>query len=354
MKSNAMLEAALEYASGGKCVFPCGLDKRPLVKGGFKAASHNKVQIREWWKRWPEAMIGMPTGRLSGLLAVDCDGDDGVSNFLDICASDGFEPDTSWQSTPSGGRHYFFNMPEADIHCSVGKLALHVDIRATGGYIICAPSRREDGKTYEWQKNDKISPLPETLLDRLLNLKNIPAVPTPERKSSPDGSQLAYCRKALVEELAKVKNAAEGERNQILNSAAFALGQLVGSSLLDEGLVESELLSAAQLCGLPDREAIRTIRSGMKAGILEPRIIPAKPAIAKAFRPSIVQANNEWPEPVHFATFNLPKLTREMLPNPLGDYCAALSEEKQTPLELAACMSLVALATAAQSRFRAV
>ena len=147
------------------------MDKKPLVKGGFKAASLHVVQIREWWQRWPDAMIGMPTGQVNGVLAIDCDGETGVSNFLSLCEQDGVVPDTTWQITPGGGRHYIFNMPVQDIRCSTSQLAQSVDIRATGGYIICAPSMREDGKSYEWQETAKISPLPDPLLERLLKLK---------------------------------------------------------------------------------------------------------------------------------------------------------------------------------------
>ena len=345
MKNSSLLNAALEYTRRGKLVFPCGMDKKPLVKGGFKAASLNAIQIKEWWQRWPDAMIGMPTGQVNGVLAIDCDGETGVSNFLSLCDQDGVVPDTTWQITPGGGRHYLFSMPVQDIRCSTSQLAQAVDIRATGGYIICAPSRREDGKSYEWQETSQISPLPEPLLERLLKLKKVKSVP---KRLNP--APAAYVRKALEEEISRVKFASEGERNTILNNAAFSLGQFVGAKLLDQAFVENELLIAVEQCDLPQNEALRTIQSGVKAGILEPRVIPEKPIRANAQVSTGKEV--EWPEPVNFATFNLPQMKPEMLPPILGDYCAALSEEKQTPLELAACMSLVTLATAAQSSFK--
>ena len=41
------MEAALEYASRGLMVFPCGIDKTPLTENGFKNASKDPQQIRD-------------------------------------------------------------------------------------------------------------------------------------------------------------------------------------------------------------------------------------------------------------------------------------------------------------------
>lgn len=59
----------------------------------------------------------------------------------------------------------------------------------------------------------------------------------------------------------------------------------------------------------------------------------------------------EWPIPVPFTTHILPKLDASNLPPVLGEFCDALAEEKQVPVEIAAAMALATLATAAQGRF---
>jgi hypothetical protein len=82
-----MLQNALAYAARGWPVFPCHPEtKQPLVKGdrdaggslipnsgGVKKASIDPDQIREWWTRWPNAMIGLPTGKAIGAFVVDID-----------------------------------------------------------------------------------------------------------------------------------------------------------------------------------------------------------------------------------------------------------------------------------------
>jgi hypothetical protein len=46
-----MKQPALKLAERGIPVFPCGPDKKPLTKNGFKDATSNLAQVREWWKR---------------------------------------------------------------------------------------------------------------------------------------------------------------------------------------------------------------------------------------------------------------------------------------------------------------
>jgi hypothetical protein len=88
-----------------------------------------------------------------------------------------------------------------------------------------------------------------------------------------------YAAAALDREVSEVENALEGARNRTLNNAALALGQLVGAGALTRSVVEGALMSAAKRCGLPEREAERTIASGLGAGEKKPRALP-EPTVA--------------------------------------------------------------------------
>ena len=103
--------------------------------------------------------------------------------------------------------------------------------------------------------------------------------PVPDRHQNTGrvetGSASSYGLAALRAELADVRHAAIGDRNNRVNRAAFCLGMLVAGGELDEHLVEDELLGAALDVGLPDREARASIRSGLRAGAREPRRRPA-------------------------------------------------------------------------------
>ena len=74
-----MLKAALWYASRFHWhVFPLRpRDKTPLEAGGFYTASTDPAVIRDWWRRWPEANVGIACGA-SGLVVIDIDAKDGA------------------------------------------------------------------------------------------------------------------------------------------------------------------------------------------------------------------------------------------------------------------------------------
>jgi hypothetical protein len=150
--NNPKLQAALAYAAKGKPVFPCGINKKPLVAGGFKSATTDPAQIREWWTKWPDASIGMPTGTATGVFVLDVDLPDGPASLEALEAKHGKLPPTLTQKTGGGGRQYFFTYPEGrKVKNSTSKIGPGLDIRGEGGYVILPPSGHESGGQYEWE-----------------------------------------------------------------------------------------------------------------------------------------------------------------------------------------------------------
>ena len=70
-----LLEAALRHARAGRPVFPCGPDKAPKTAHGFKDASVDPATIRRWFAG--DALLAIPTGKVSGLVVLDVDEDKG-------------------------------------------------------------------------------------------------------------------------------------------------------------------------------------------------------------------------------------------------------------------------------------
>lgn len=87
----------------------------------------------------------------------------------------------------------------------------------------------------------------------------------------PHGPATAYGRAALTREAATVGGTTEGERNDTLNRAAFALGQLIHAGHLTTAHVRDTLTEAGQRCGLTLTETERTIASGLRAAEGKPR-----------------------------------------------------------------------------------
>jgi hypothetical protein len=80
-----------------------------------------------------------------------------------------------------------------------------------------------------------------------------------------------YGRAALRHELERLSQAVPGTRNDSLNRASFALGQLVAASALDKDEATAALTAEGQRLGLGLREVERTVASGMTAEMQRPR-----------------------------------------------------------------------------------
>ena len=72
------LEAAIKYATVyGWAVFPVSSEtKKPLTPHGCKDAKKSVGAIQAWWRRWPDAAVGIATGTASNLIVIDEDIDE--------------------------------------------------------------------------------------------------------------------------------------------------------------------------------------------------------------------------------------------------------------------------------------
>lgn len=206
-------------------------------------------------------------------------------------------PRTFTVGTPSGGRHLYFRPPAdgPELRNTVRRLGPLLDTRAIGGYVV-APGSRVDGVTYEILEDAPVAELPEWIAASLRPLESRPAVGEPLPLSTalgPVRARLgnAYALTALARETARVEGAAVGTRNDTLNRAAYNLGTLVGSGMLDQAEVEAELTRAALAAGLDARETASTLRSGLTAGIAR----PGRSAASARPRPPRACASSAWP-----------------------------------------------------------
>lgn len=188
-----LLRAACAYAQAqGWAVFPLhGVDaagacschqpacsrpgKHPHTQHGFKAATTDVRRIRQWWRRWPDANIGIATGRVSGLVVVDVDEDEGGSRTP-------LEPLPATLTARTGrGEHLYFRLPAGVVIGSKGgsTVGTGIHVRGDGGYVVAPPSRHVSGRQYEWQQDpdcQEPAPLPEHLR-RLLTGALAPGAP---------------------------------------------------------------------------------------------------------------------------------------------------------------------------------
>jgi hypothetical protein len=173
LASESMLEAALAYARRGWPVIPlhnptrrgCSCSnaacespgKHPRTRTGLKEGTTDPEQIRLWWRKWPEANIGVLTGPQSGICVLDVDGDEGLQALTALTMEGGL-PQTLRARTgrvngdgQCHGFHLYFRLPEGvSLRSSAGQLGKGLDLRAAGGYVVAPPSLHASGLRYEW------------------------------------------------------------------------------------------------------------------------------------------------------------------------------------------------------------
>ena len=179
-KNNPLLQEALGYAKRGWYVFPTrevpsepfmkdgkmtiNKVKSPYTPLGFLNSSIDYNEICNWWKRYPNAGIGIDCGK-SNLIVLDLDvrkGKDGFTSFSKLKISD----DGALHAiTPSGGLHIIYS-GQSNSHADVEN---GLDVRSKGAYIVAPPSwiTEDDGSITKYSKVDDWSRTPVSAPDNL-------------------------------------------------------------------------------------------------------------------------------------------------------------------------------------------
>src|SRR5207248_3906466 len=114
-------------------------------------ATTNPAEASSWWRRWPEANVGVRTGAVSGLVVIDVDArHGGAASLGHLLRRFGALPPGPRVRT-GGGMHLYFRHPGESIANDVGRrLGPGIDVRGDGGYVIAPPSRHASGARYAW------------------------------------------------------------------------------------------------------------------------------------------------------------------------------------------------------------
>lgn len=324
-----MLEAALGYAARGWPVHPCNpRNKVPLLPndrdpvtgdkipktGGLKKASCDPILIRQWWQRWPKALVGLNTGYLR-LFIVDfdprTDPDTGEVFTLERLKAElengwvledgtavpgvGPLPISQASVTPSGGVHLWLLWPDdgGPPITNRGCLPLHIDVRGLGGYIVAPPGHMPDyeglgPRDYVWHRRGEIAQAPAALIERLRtpgkaggkgSRQARTEVSTgstrtdgveawrPAGDDPVEAARRKWALTALDSRLGELARAVTGERGQTLNRIGFNLGQIVGAGVLSRAMVVAGLESAAVSNGLVGTDGVERVREAIERAV---------------------------------------------------------------------------------------
>jgi hypothetical protein len=230
--------------------FPVAADKRPTCPHGFKDAVVDSAAFEALRQRYGGDLVGVATGAISGFDVLDIDNKpDGRKWWAEHSA---VIPATRTHRTKSGGLHLFFQHA-AGVRNTASKLAIGVDTRGDGGFVVWWPTAGlpvlRDGPIEDW---------PRWLLQELLRQRG----PGSIRNAGADPAPLTDARLAGL--YRTVANAAEGCRNHILFWASCRLVEAAREGAIAECTGIALLQRAATEAGLPRPEIDRTITSAFR------------------------------------------------------------------------------------------
>ncbi len=192
----------------------------------YQSQRASEKQVRKWWTKDPQAGIGLVLGKVSGVVALDFDGDGAEQLAKDNGLT---TPPTTCTRTGGGGLHYLFRCAEklATTTMLLEGRDCHIEFRAEGSYIVLPPSTHPSGKQYELLiPPEQIADLPDHIRKAVLeqgSKREGPAPPIPETIT-------------------------KGQRNSTLTSLA---GSLRRRGLPQATIIQALLAANAEQCDPP-------------------------------------------------------------------------------------------------------
>jgi hypothetical protein len=249
-----ILTETLRLVAHGLPVFPCEqTSKRPLTPHGFKDASTDADLVREWWSRYPDALIGVPTGIRFVVVDLDLQHADAQSWYQGHRAR---LPLTRMHVTRSGGRHLLFK-PTSRVGCSTSRLGPHIDTRGLGGYVVWWPACG-----LEVLHGGALAAVPDWIIAVMQAAPEVTRLPPRPVRLSDD-----QAHNKLAGILRTIALAQEGERNALAFWGACRLAEMVAAGLLSQTDALALAIEAASRAGLSRAEAQRTAQSALRRGI---------------------------------------------------------------------------------------
>jgi len=201
--------------------------KRALVLWTeFQHRHPTEDEVNAWWDKWPDANVGIVTGKISHLVVFDIDKKDAT----EYAEEEGGFPITAKANTGKG-YHIYVQCPDFEVKNSVNT-ELGMDIRGDGGYAVAPPSIHGNGNQYTWEDGfsiHEIDPAPceewmNYFLKEEANKSSKPPKEKPPKPSENPGTVSKPATNDLYADIMK-NGAQQGHRNDM---AARLIGHLLG------------------------------------------------------------------------------------------------------------------------------
>lgn len=245
-----------------------------LVCHATYAGTTDPARIEAMWAHFPQSLIGVRTGKASGIIVLDFDVHttlkDGAAGY-NMLLRNGWLYKTVSATTGGGGGHLYYRHP---MNLSVpndnrGKLGAGVDVKGEGGYVIAPPSAKRGKGAYSWLQSyspwDRpLTDMPEPTLLAITKSDDKPVkFDGTWNVTVGDNSKVRRYWEAALE---LAQTTTHGSRNESLYVAACRGGEMIATEQLSEDEVVSLLQDAGRNNGLTESEIRQTIRSGLNRG----------------------------------------------------------------------------------------
>ena len=225
------LDYALAYLNLGWSPVPIvTASKLPYIKWKkYQTVLPTENEIKAWWKRYPQAGVGIITGATSKIISIDFDGIDSIKRFI---AQFGDRPTTLSFRSREGHEQDIYRYPSGYEISSTAKFLDDIHIRANGGLFVAPPTLHKSGSQYQWIKInpvedglDDLLDLPDEILNFILSMQGGRAEKSNEKidDSMRSGSNFP----SWLEEI--IGGVAEGNRtNSATRIAGYFLREYAG------------------------------------------------------------------------------------------------------------------------------
>ena len=214
----SVLDWALFYLRLGYCVIPVRPErKKPHIYWKeFQQRLPTEDEVRGWWRRWPNARIGIVTGTISGgLVVLDVDprhkGDESIKGLplpVTPMVRSGGDDD---------GVHAWF-ITTTPLRKSQGFFP-GVDLQAEGAFVVAPPSlHQKTGKPYTWFNGlglDDVerAPVPDWIAKRAKAVASLPKMPRIASVISADAFNTLSDDPICIKTLEQGRTIKVGQRN---------------------------------------------------------------------------------------------------------------------------------------------
>lgn len=293
LTTNALLAAALEYAAQGFAVLPLhypiinrnktfcschlgaectSIGKHPqyhetLIRHGVHDASIDEALIRDWWKEWPKANVGIATGAQSNLFVIDADS----PLIVNDAEQRGLPPTPSVRT--GNGQHAWFKHPGFIVPNKVKIEGF--DFRGDGGLVVAPPSMHYSGVRYDWitALDTPLADCPGWISALITQSK---AFDQAAHHFAVASSDQPYGLGSLKNACMLIRSARNGERNNTLYQKAASIYNLVAGGELLDSTADEALRAAGNAVGLDPEEIEKTLTQAKRNGSANPRNAPKR------------------------------------------------------------------------------